>query len=228
MKTQVKNLIFYKIKYFTLYYLSKILKKGRFSAIWNSRIDKTSKIESGSSFSNSVMGRYSFCGYDCEITNTIIGNFTSIANNVVIGGATHPMEWVGMSPVFYSGRDSVKKKFTYFDLESPKDTLVGNDVWIGRSAIIISGVNIGDGSVIGAGSVVTKDVPPYAIVAGNPARVIRFRFDKITIERLVKISWWNFNNVDLKTYSKFIKDPNLFINTIETKNNLFVNKIQKS
>ena len=83
---QDHNLVFHKKKYFILYYLSKVLKKARFSAIWNSRIDKTSKIESGSSFSNSIMGRHSFCGYDCEITNTIIGNFTSIANNVVIGG----------------------------------------------------------------------------------------------------------------------------------------------
>ena len=225
---QDHNLVFHKKKYFILYYLSKVLKKARFSAIWNSRIDKTSKIESGSSFSNSIMGRHSFCGYDCEITNTIIGNFTSIANNVVIGGATHPMEWVGMSPVFYSGRDSVKKKFSTFDLESPKETLVGNDVWIGRSVIIISGVKIGDGSVIGAGSIVTKDIPPYAIVAGNPARVIRFRFDETIIEELLKISWWNFNNIELETYSKFIKDPYLFIKSINSKNNLFVDKIQKT
>ena len=138
------------------------------------------------------------------------------------------MEWVGMSPVFYSGRDSVKKKFSTFDLESPKETLVGNDVWIGRSVIIISGVKIGDGSVIGAGSIVTKDIPPYAIVAGNPARVIRFRFDETIIEELLKISWWNFNNIELETYSKFIKDPYLFIKSINSKNNLFVDKIQKT
>ena len=70
---------------------------------------------------------------------------------------------------------------------------IGNDVWIGRNVIIISGVKIGDGSVIGAGSVVTKDVPPYAIAAGNPAKIVRMRFDEETIKKLLKIEWWNWS-----------------------------------
>jgi acetyltransferase-like isoleucine patch superfamily enzyme len=160
------------------------------------------------------MEKYSFCGYDCEIIHAEIGSFTSIANNVVIGGAKHPIDWVSTSPVFYSGRDSVTKKFSNFDLNETKKTIIGNDVWIGRSAIIISGVNIGNGAVIGAGAVVTKDVPPYAIFAGNPAKLIRFRFEDNIVIALKEIKWWNFDEKDIKILAKYIKYPEQYINYI--------------
>lgn len=92
----------------------------RGAAIRNSYIDATSKVESGSQFVNSRMNKYSFCGYDCQIVNCRIGMFCSIADNVKIGGARHPIEWVSTSPVFYSGRDSVKKKFSTFDRDEDK------------------------------------------------------------------------------------------------------------
>lgn len=72
--------------------------------------------------------------------------------------------------------------------------MIGHDVWLGRNALILSGVNIGDGAVIGAGAVVVKDIPPYAIAAGNPARVIRYRFDRQQIAALEKIQWWNWDD----------------------------------
>jgi acetyltransferase-like isoleucine patch superfamily enzyme len=164
------------------------------------------------------MGKYSYCGYDCEIINAKIGNFTSIANNVVIGGANHPMDWVGMSPVFYEGRDSITKKFSKFKLDEPKVCHIGNDVWIGRSSIVLSGVSISDGAVIGAGSVVTKDVPSYAIVAGNPAKFIRSRFDDETINQLIKIKWWSFSDSKLQSIAHTYNDIKLFINTINNLN----------
>lgn len=172
--------------------INKLQKKMRLSAVKDSVVDPTAKIESGSSFCSSKMGRHSFCGYDCEVYLADIGSFTSIANGVVIGGARHPMEWVSMSPVFYAGRDSVKAKFATHELELPGRVLIGNDVWIGRGAIVLSGVTVGHGAVIGAGSVVTKEVPPYAIVAGNPARLIRYRFDQDTVARLMRIKWWDW------------------------------------
>ena len=92
------------------YLLAKVLKKIRGSAIVNSKIHKTSKVESGSHIVNTVFDRHSFCGYDCEIFNCDIGSFCSIANNVIIGGGMHPIDWVSTSPVFYEGRDSVKLK----------------------------------------------------------------------------------------------------------------------
>jgi len=69
--------------------------------------------------------------------------------------------------------------------------VIGNDVWVGAAALVLKGVTVGDGAVIGAGSVVTKDVPPYAIVTGNPAQIIRYRFDDATIKRLLSSTWWN-------------------------------------
>lgn len=197
------------------YYLSKTFKKLRFSSIRYSSLASTSKIESGTSFVNSSLGRHSFCGYDCDIFYTDIGNFTSIASGVILGGAEHPISWVGMSPVFYKGRDSIKKKFIEYDLPAPKRTFVGNDVWIGRNAIVLSGVNIGDGAVVGAGAVVTRDVPSYAVVVGNPARIIKHRFEEETIENLIKTRWWDLPDEKIELIAKHCKSPIEFIKNLE-------------
>lgn len=196
------------------YLIAKFLKKIRLSSVKNSKIARTSDIGSGSNVANSTMDRYSFCGYDCDINNAVIGSFCSIANNVCIGGAMHPVDWVSMSPVFYSGRDSVKKKFSRFDRPADKTTHIGSDVWIGDGAFIKQGVNIGVGAVIGMGSVVTKDVPPYTIVAGNPARVIRKRFNDDIINRLLESRWWEMSDNQLKTLAVDIKDPESFLNKL--------------
>jgi len=198
------------------YVLAKIVKKARASAIKNSTVHRSSKIESGTSFVDSTMGRYSFCGYDCEIYRANIGAFTSIANGVIIGGARHPMEWVSMSPVFYAGRDSVRTKFAEHLLVAPDLVNIGNDVWIGRAAILLSGISVGDGAVVGAGSVVTKNVPPYAIVAGNPARLIRYRFTDEIMEKMMEIKWWNFPDAQLRRMGKYFNQPDSFFKAMET------------
>ena len=195
-----------------IYLWSKIIKKLRGSAIKNSLIHKTSKVEAGSQIVNTKMDRHSFCGYECEITNCEIGSFTSIANGVVIGGGMHPVDWVSMSPVFYQGRDSVKAKFSEHKRLPVKRTVIGHDVWIGRNAIIKQGVTIGTGAVIGMGSVVTKDVQPYSIVVGSPARPIRMRFDEMTINDLLKSQWWLFNDSELAEFAKYFVEPQVFIN----------------
>jgi tetrahydrodipicolinate N-succinyltransferase len=76
---------------------------------------------------------------------------------------------------------------------SKGDVSIGNDVWIGRNTIILSGTTIGDGAVIGAGSVITKDVPPYAIVVGNPGRIVKYRFEQMVIEKMLRIRWWDWD-----------------------------------
>lgn len=197
------------------YFFSKVLKKIRIASIKNSFIDKTSKVEAGSSFVESSMDRYSFCGYDCDIFHADIGKFTSIANSVVIGGASHPMDWIGMSPVFYKGRDSVKRKFAEFELPPVKRVSIGSDVWIGRNAIILSGVRVGDGAVVGAGSVVTKDVAPYAIVAGNPAKLIRYRFDDEMVGSLLNKRWWDFDEREIGEMAQFCKNPDKAIDHLK-------------
>ncbi len=197
------------------YIYSRCIKKLRGSAIKNSIVHHTSKIESGSDFICSEMERYSFCGYNCQIINTHIGSFCSLADNIVIGGARHPIEWASTSPVFYEGKDSVSVKFSNFRRNEDKKTLIGHDVWIGTGVTIIQGVSIGTGAVIGAGAVVTKDVPPYSIVGGNPAKIIRMRFDDNIIVGLLETQWWCLPNETLGKVSKFIKEPELFINAIK-------------
>jgi Acetyltransferase (isoleucine patch superfamily) len=197
------------------YIWAKFFKKIKGSAIRNSKIDKTSKVEAGSHIVNTKFERHSFCGYDCEIYNCDIGAFTSIANNVVIGGSSHPMGWVSMSPVFYDGRDSVRKKYATFQRESDKKTKIGNDVWIGERAIIKQGITIGDGAVIGMGSIVTKDVPAYSIWAGNPAKFIRKRFSDAIICDLMEIKWWNFEDKKMNEFAKYFNDVSSFLEEIK-------------
>ncbi len=200
-----------------LYILSRLIKKIKLSSIKNSTIEKTSKIESGTSFINSSMARYSFCGYDCSILNTEIGAFCSIASNVKIGGVAHPMHFVSTSPVFLSHKDSVKAKFARHDYLPIVKTTIGHDVWIGEGAFIKAGVCIGTGAVVGMGAVVTKDVPPYAIVAGNPARVIRYRFPDEIIQSLIATAWWDKSDAELTLLGSCINDPEQFVKRAATK-----------
>ena len=197
------------------YYWNKILKKLRLSAVKNSSVHKSAKIGSGTTFINSSIDKYSFCGYDCKIVNAKLGAFCSLADNVVIGGASHPIDWVSSSPVFYVGKESaVKRKFSEFDREQDKITTIGNDVWIGDCAIIKAGVTVGDGAVIGMGSVVTKDVPPYAVVGGVPAKVIKYRFDEETVQSLLESRWWSLPDEELEKYAKSFNSPKDFLNEV--------------
>ncbi|KDE62463.1 hypothetical protein FUSO5_09670 [Fusobacterium necrophorum BFTR-1] len=193
------------------YYISKVLKKLKGRAIKNSFIDKTSKVEAGSTILNTSFGKHSYCGYNCTIINTEIGNFCSISDNVLIGQASHSMEWVSTSPVFREGKDSVKAKFAFFPLEEPKKIIIGNDVWIGEGVKIKSGIKIGNGVVIGMGSVVTRDLEDYGVYAGNPAKLLRKRFSSGLIKELNKIKWWNFDDNDLKKYGKYFNIPSLLV-----------------
>jgi len=172
------------------YYISKAIKKLRLRAIKNSKIHKTSKVCSGSHLVNVSMDKYSDVGYDCTIIDTKIGAFCSLGANINIGGASHTVNWVSTSPVFNENIDHLKKKFSYHKFNYSIPTIIGNDVWIGDRTIIKAGVTIGDGVVIGMGSVVTKNVPSYEIWAGNPARKIRKRFNEDIINELLKIKWW--------------------------------------
>jgi acetyltransferase-like isoleucine patch superfamily enzyme len=144
------------------------------------------------------MDKHSFCGYNCDIIYCEIGSFCSISNNVKIGGGMHPMEWVSTSPVFYKGRDSVKAKFSEFERESNQIVRIGNDVWIAANVKIKQGVTIGDGAILATECFVTKDVPPYALVGGNPAKIIKYRFTEEQIKDLLEIKWWNWEDEKIK------------------------------
>jgi len=193
------------------FFYSKLLKKLTGRALVNVSVGPGSVVEAGSSVRDSVLGRHSFCGYDCSIYNANIGSFVSIASEVVIGAAEHPMDWISTSPVFSKGRDSVRTKFSEFLLPAPKTTKVGSDVWIGHRAIILSGVVVGHGAVVGAGAVVTKDVPPYSVVGGVPAKKIGMRFPDKHVEALVESKWWDLPDPIIARSAKFAKDPMRFL-----------------
>lgn len=154
-----------------------------------------------------------------------IGRYTSIGEGVQIGRHPHPMRWSSTSPVFYSAFESVlgaapAEKFdvapTGFTVDGPatilRKTTVGHDVWIGHGAFLMPGVNIGHGAVVGAMAVVTKDVPPYAVVGGNPARIIRQRFNDDVCAALLNSAWWQFAPWQLRGFS--LGQPHLFVEEI--------------
>lgn len=189
------------------YIIARVIKKLRGSAILDSEIHPTSKVESGSTIVRTTFDRHSFCGYDCTLIDCAVGAFCSIANKVSIGGARHPMEYISTSPVFLYHRDSVKTKLARHRYEWRAKAIIGSDVWIGESALIKGGVTIGHGAVVGMGSVVTKDVPPYGVVVGNPARVVRMRFEPDVIEALLRMQWWKYTDAELRRLGPMVVDP---------------------
>lgn len=130
--------------------------------------------------------------FRCQ-SNTTIGRYCSIADRVRIGAANHPTDWLSTNPFQYWQWEGDEGKCPERYLKfNPVEKLctIGNDVWIAASVFILPGVTVGDGAIIGAHSVVTKDVPPYAIVGGAPAKIIRYRFDEPTIQELLDLKWW--------------------------------------
>lgn len=144
-----------------------------------------------------------------EGTELHIGKFCSIAANVqVFLGGNHRTDWVTTFPF---GHVSTQE-FPWHGQGHPAtrgDVVIGNDVWIGTDAVIMSGVHIGDGAVIAAGSHVVKDVPPYAIVGGNPAKVIRYRFTDVQIEKLCSIAWWNWEPARINAALPLLCSPSI-------------------
>lgn len=136
-----------------------------------------------------TIGDYCYLGRYCYLTKVNIGNYCSIANNVSIGQGEHDLNKVSTNSIFYENA---------FEELTKNDCEIGNDVWIGVDSIIRRGVRIGNGAVIGANSVVTKDVPPYAIVAGSPAKVIRYRFEEEKIKLIENSKWWIFAPSEVK------------------------------
>lgn len=199
---------------FLKFIISRLLKKSlNIPAIRNSTLDDTSRICAGSSFIMSSIGKYSYVGNYCNVIKTKIGRYCSIADNCTIGGASHPIEWASTSPVFHKGRNVLHKNFSNHEYEAYKETLIGNDVWIGSMCLLKAGIHIGDGAVIGMGSVVTKDVEAYSIVAGNPAKKIRMRFDESTISKLLELEWWDLQDAELVRHAEYIHDINSFIDS---------------
>ena len=196
------------------YYWSKAMIRLRGKSVRGSEIDPRSKVNSGSNVVNSTIGRYTYCGYDCWIIEADIGAFCSVSNNVRIGGPAHPVTWVSSSPVFCKGKNLLNRHFAEHEFDPFTRTVIGNDVWIGECALIKAGVKIGNGAVIGMGSVVTKDIGDYEIWAGNPARLIRKRFDDAVIHRLTESKWWEQPDAWIEKYAPLFSSPEQFLKEI--------------
>lgn len=195
----------------------------------NSRFEGMNKVYSNSHFSG-FMGFGSYLASNSSL-NASVGRFTSIGHNVHIlkGQHSYTYPYVSTSPVFYSLRKQNGGTFTdkqrIVEVKRVEGTSfcieIGNDCWVGDNVSIVSGCKIGDGAVLLAGAVVTKDVEPYSIVGGVPARVIRHRYNKDDIDYLRKLKWWDKsedwirNNVDILTDLEKLKEAYKFNRTIK-------------
>lgn len=170
-------------------------------AKWDARttFTKKSALRHYSKSYNVHLGDYSSIGIGSCVSNARIGRFTVIARDCYVGVGGHPTSYLTAHSVFYKNKPwSLHPEWTKdIDFDESPITHIGNDVWIGTRSIIMDGVNIGDGAIIAAGAVVTKDVPPFAIVGGVPAKVIKYRFSQEIIERLMETKWWDLPDEEI-------------------------------
>lgn len=158
------------------------------------------------------LGDYSYIAKNCSISHCTVGKFCSIGPNFCCGLGIHPTNGISTAPMFYS---SVKQNGTTFCNENKvaeaKQTVIGNDVFIGANVTVLDGVKIADGAVIGAGAVVVEDIPPYAVAVGVPAQVVKYRFDEATIKALIEKKWWDGDGKELKQVEKYFLDVEAFL-----------------
>ncbi|WGF92211.1 CatB-related O-acetyltransferase [Aequorivita marisscotiae] len=182
----------------------------------DSVIHKTSLINRYTILRKTKIGRYTYVGSNCTFNNVEIGSFCSISRNINIGYSSHPINFISTSPIFFSPRNGTGSKWVnqrFYD-DAPKKTFIGHDVWIGANSSVMSGITIGNGAIVGAHSVVTKDIEPYSIVGGVPAKLIRKRFPDKVINSLQSIKWWEMKEVILKN--------NIFLFTEELTNDKLI------
>ena len=191
-----------------------------------SKLEGYNKIHDNSVFKG-FLGKYSYIGANSHISAKI-GRFCSIGASVKTVCAFHPVDgFVSTHPCFYSMNKQSFVTFVEKQLYDEWKTLpnldvpveIGNDVFIGEGALLIGNIIIGDGAVIASGAVVTKDVPPYCIVAGNPAKLIRKRFDDETIEKLLLFKWWDKDEKWLKQNVHIMSDIKNFLDYYDSINN---------
>jgi len=182
------------------------------SHVENCNFGKYVYISEHDSIQNVSIGDFSYVGNKTSILNSRIGKFCSIANNVFIGPGKHPVNFVSLHPIFY--RDNSRAGYTFtteLEYDEYGSVEIENDVWIGTNTIIMPGVKISNGAIIAAGAIVTKNIPPFAIAGGIPAKVIKFRFDDSTVKYLQEIKWWNRDPEYLKANYKYFHSIESFM-----------------
>jgi acetyltransferase-like isoleucine patch superfamily enzyme len=157
--------------------------------------------------SNCKIGQKTYISSNSKIKNCIIGSFCSIGQEVHIGLPKHPInEFISTHPYIYTTYNLIQNKSNFITNSS---TIIGNDVWIGNRVTIIGDIEIGNGAIIAAGSIVTKNVLPYSIVGGVPAKHLKFRFDEDRITKIEEMNWWNWTDADIAKNTIFFKLDNI-------------------
>jgi acetyltransferase-like isoleucine patch superfamily enzyme len=175
----------------------------------NVKLGRGVTVEHGSHICAGRIGNYTYINKYCLIDrNTAsIGNFCSIAYGVKTGLGNHPVSWVSSHPFAYDKKYGFTDETRAFDGQVTGSCKIGHDVWIGANAVILAGVKIGNGAIIGANSLVNKDVEPYSIVAGSPAKHIRFRFSEEIITKLQALGWWNWDDGKIRENIALFGNP---------------------
>lgn len=188
---------------------------GDFSRVTSSSLLGYNRIDRNALVYYSTLNRYTYIGSNSVVMHSSIGKFCSISWGVTIGPANHEYKRMSSHDFLYNdfynikpiGEEPVYNRFS-------KNTIIGNDVWIGTGATILNSIKIGDGAVIGANTIVTKDVPPYAIYVGNPGRIIGYRFEKEIINELLSVKWWDLSHENIKNWFEVFKEDNI-VNAIK-------------
>lgn len=174
--------------------LGEVASVHRTASVRASTFGRYCEVGARTKVAESSFGDYSYVVNDSDIIYTTVGKFCSIAAHTRINPGNHPLERVALSHFTYRssayglGQDDA----AFFDWRRSFRCVMGNDVWIGHGAVVLPGISIGTGAAIGAGTIVTKDVPAFAIVVGNPGRILRYRFAPEIIASLLRIAWWDW------------------------------------
>lgn len=161
----------------------------------NSVFLEGARVAGRASVRSSSVGKYSSIGRNSKVTHSDIGSFCAISWDTTINAVSHPVDGLTISAFPYVPRVG---NFVKEPEQRIARVKIGNDVWVGTHVVIMPGIRIGNGAIIGAGSIVTKDVPDYAIVAGVPAKIIKYRFNKNFIDKLLKLNWWDLEDDMIK------------------------------
>ena len=171
------------------------------AVVHDSTLGMFTEVGQGTRLDGVELGDYSYCDRLCDLANTTVGRFSNIASLVRIGATDHPLDRASLHHFMYRSTKywpDVPDDAEWFARRRSRRTMIGHDTWIGHAAQVKPGVVVGNGSVIASGAIVTKDVPPYAIVAGVPARVIRFRQLPEMVARLERLAWWAWTHDQLR------------------------------
>jgi acetyltransferase-like isoleucine patch superfamily enzyme len=202
-----------------LHHVAKLRKRFSSSIIhYGVRVDKNSNLDGLNvlfedvTLTETKIGMHSYVQKNSVLNNTKVGKFCSIGMNVSIGLAEHSLNTLSTHPAFYLKNSPIVKTFSTENLFlNFKETIFGNDVWIGQGAMLMSGLKIGTGAVVGAGAVVTRDIPDYGIAVGVPARIIRYRFTQEVIDKLLQSKWWDLPDNWLHSNTSSFISPDFFL-----------------